>query len=195
MKTITEYLKTHWITTLALATAIWNYASPTVTDFVHNHPKYAFWFGLLGIVVSFYIKSPASAPTALENAINAARKSGPLLIFALLLAGCTSLESNARDLAAASQGFIVTAQQKHTIECQATPLNDVCVTINKAVYAQNVLIDAVETYCGWPARPTPAQLTAAGALPCKRVSGATATLQAAVNNLNAIMGDLKGAAQ
>jgi len=118
-----------------------------------------------------------------------------IVFVALVFAGCTTLETAARDAAAASQGFIVSAQQKHTQECTATPLNSVCVTINKAIFAQNVLIDGIETYCGWPARPTPAQLTQAGALPCQKVSTAEAALQSATNNLNALMGDLKAAAQ
>ena len=52
------YLKLHWVSVLMLLTAVWRYASPTVIDYVHNHPKLSFWYGLVAIIVSFYLGSP-----------------------------------------------------------------------------------------------------------------------------------------
>lgn len=121
-------------------------------------------------------------------------------IFAILLAvclavgGCPKLEVSARDTAATAQGFIVQAQIVHGTECKTNPGLQTCLIINQAVGAQNTLIDAIETYCGWPARPTAEQLKNASTLPCTRVASSQAALQAAVSNLNAILGDLKTAA-
>lgn len=53
------YLKLHWVAVLMLLTAIWKYASPTVADYVHNHPNLSFWYGLAAVIVAFYINSPA----------------------------------------------------------------------------------------------------------------------------------------
>lgn len=124
-------------------------------------------------------------------------KMAPILIASLLLFGCplTPLEKSARDLVEDSQETIQRAREKHLTECTATPINPVCVTINKGLYGQNVLIDAAEAYCQWPARPTAAQLAAKKDIPCKRVAKARDGLQSAVNSLNALMGELKGAAQ
>jgi hypothetical protein len=58
MNTILGYAKSHWVTLLALATAIWAYSKPTVTSYVGAHPASAFWFGLVSVVVTFYLKSP-----------------------------------------------------------------------------------------------------------------------------------------
>jgi hypothetical protein len=56
LKTVFAYVKAHWVTVLALGTAVWNYVSPTVTSFVTSHPKYAVWVGLAGVIISFYLK-------------------------------------------------------------------------------------------------------------------------------------------
>jgi len=59
--TIIAYLKSHWVTILALLTAVWTYASPTVLNYVHNHPQLSFWYGLAAVVVTFYIqRNPAA---------------------------------------------------------------------------------------------------------------------------------------
>ena len=60
---IVAYLKLHWITVLALAGAIWNYAEPTVKAFVSTHPQASFWYGLAAVIVAFYIKSPIPPAT------------------------------------------------------------------------------------------------------------------------------------
>ena len=116
-----------------------------------------------------------------------------LLCTAVFLAGCTPLENSARDVAATAQGFIVQAQTLHQAECAANPNLSVCQIINQAVGAQNTLIDAIESYCGWPARPSPAQLSSATAS-CQRIKTFQAGLQTAVTNLDSTMSDLKLAA-
>ncbi len=55
------YVMAHWVTILALGGAVWAYAKPTVLNFVHNHPQYSFWTGLVGVVVSFYLKGGGAA--------------------------------------------------------------------------------------------------------------------------------------
>jgi hypothetical protein len=60
LKTALAYLKAHWVTVLALAMAVWAYAEPTVVDYVHNHPHLSFWYGLVAVVVAFFLKSPVS---------------------------------------------------------------------------------------------------------------------------------------
>ena len=106
----------------------------------------------------------------------------------------TPLENQARDTAAAAQGFITAAQTAHGAECKADPTKAVCVDINRAVDAQNILIDAAETYCGWQTRPTPAQLAAATAS-CQRISSASSGLQVATGNLQNILADIKAVSQ
>lgn len=115
-----------------------------------------------------------------------------LLAVVLLASGCSPLENQARDVAATSQGVIQQAQRTHLAECQANPSKPFpCGTINQAVAAQNALIDAAETYCGWPARPSAAELAASKGKPCARLQSASQTLSAAVRNLNVLVSDLK----
>jgi len=116
-----------------------------------------------------------------------------LLSLVLLTSGCSPLENQARDLAATSQGVIQQAQKTHLAECQANPTKPFpCVTINQAVAAQNALIDAAETYCGWPARPSVAELAASKGRTCARLQTASTALSAAVRNLNVLVKDLQG---
>lgn len=113
-----------------------------------------------------------------------------ILSLAFLLAGCSPLENHARDAAAAAQGFIQQAQKNHQAECQAFPTKPwPCVAINEAVGAQNLLIDAVEQYCGWPSG------VAAPTQPCLRKAEYQKRLAAAVDSVNRIIKDYRAAAQ
>jgi hypothetical protein len=118
-----------------------------------------------------------------------------LVVFTLALfaVGCSPLEQNARDVSAAAQGYIDQAQSIHQTECVANPSLSVCQIINRAVDAQNALVDAVESYCGWPTRPTDQELAVATAN-CQKISTAQAALSTAVRNVDNLMGDLRGAA-
>lgn len=114
-----------------------------------------------------------------------------ILFSALVFTGCSSLENKARDAAAASQGFIEQAQRNHLAECQASPAKPFpCQVINQAVAAQNLLVDAVEQYCGWPAGIQPP--SGATNHVCAKNVSATQRLQAAVNSVNKILADYKG---
>jgi hypothetical protein len=58
LQRILAYVKLHWATVIMLLAAIWTYAKPTVLNFVTNHPQYSFWFGLAGVIITFYWRSP-----------------------------------------------------------------------------------------------------------------------------------------
>jgi hypothetical protein len=106
----------------------------------------------------------------------------------LLTTACTPIEQSARNTAAALQGALGAAQAKYQSSCAASPTQTQCVTINKAVDGQNALVTAVEAYCGWSQSAPPAN----GALPCTPVKSAAAGLQAAINNANLFVTELKG---
>jgi len=122
------------------------------------------------------------------------RKVTVILFSILFCYGCQPLEQNARDVAASAQGFIETAQTLHSEECKANPGLQVCLVINSSVGAQNTLIDTIETYCGWTARPTLDQLKTMTGQNCQRIKTAQDGLRTSLTNLNAIMADLKIAA-
>lgn len=117
-----------------------------------------------------------------------------LALTLLLSAGCSPLEVQARNAAAAAQGFIQQAQKNHQAECNATPTKPFpCQMINQAVAAQNLLIDAIEQYCGWPAGAQPPADAVNHA--CAKNVSAQQRLQAAVDSVNQIIKDYKGASQ
>lgn len=58
MSQVLAFLKSHWASVAGLLMAVWAYASPTVTNFITNHPKYSFWFGLASVIITFYWVSP-----------------------------------------------------------------------------------------------------------------------------------------
>jgi hypothetical protein len=96
---------------------------------------------------------------------------------------------------AAANGFIAEAQVNHLALCKANPaLSFPCGTITQAIGAQNALLDALETYCALPAKPTAAQLQAQGAQTCAPVSSAQSALVSAIANLSALLPDIQRAA-
>ncbi len=111
------------------------------------------------------------------------------IMFALTLVmiACQSLESNARDTAAALGGAITAAQAQYQTQCTATPTLAVCTLINKAVAGQNVLVTATEAYCGWSQTTVPPDQTTK----CVPVSTAQAGLQTAISNANTLVTQLK----
>lgn len=100
------------------------------------------------------------------------------------LTGCGTLEQNSRDTLAAATGLIQSAQGQYSAECTTAPTSGTCVLINQGVHAQNALITALEAYCGFQVGIT---LPAATCQPVKTASGA---LNAAIGNLNNIMGEI-----
>lgn len=118
-----------------------------------------------------------------------------VLLSVSLLAGCSPLENNARDAAAAAQGFIQAAQKNHFQECSADPSKDFpCRIINQAVGAQNLLVSSIELYCSWPANPDPASLKQYAGQPCARKKEAAQSLANAIKSLNSIISEYKLAA-
>jgi hypothetical protein len=115
---------------------------------------------------------------------------GTALIAALLCCGftCSPVQNNARDTSAALQGAIVAAQAQYQASCTANAAQEACTTINKAVAAQNALITATESYCGWSTTNPPASPTAA----CVPVATAEAGLQTAIANATTFITQIKG---
>lgn len=111
-----------------------------------------------------------------------------LAISLLILVGCSPIEQNARNTAAALQGTIVAAQAKYHDSCAAKPLQAVCQDINKAVAGENVLITAVEAYCGWSPTAPPSDPNAA----CVAVKSAQAALTVAIANASTLTIEMKG---
>lgn len=83
-----------------------------------------------------------------------------VLLLALGAWKCSQpLEMTARDSIAAASGFLKEAQKNHVLECSATPqcstpnVQDkgkcvrICESINRAIDAQTVAINALSAYC------------------------------------------------
>ena len=113
-----------------------------------------------------------------------------LLGFCLLpMLGCSPLESQARDTAAALSGSIVAAQTKYQSACAANPAEEICQVINRGVSGENALITAVETYCGWAPTLAPPDPAAR----CVPVKSAEAALRATIANAATLTLQIKGA--
>jgi hypothetical protein len=108
-----------------------------------------------------------------------------------LLMGCPSVVTNARDTAAALNGALVAAQTQHQASCTANPSQTACVTINKGIDGENLLISAIQTYCGWSPTVAPSDPTAT----CVPVSSALAGLNSAVANANTLIPQVKAVVQ
>jgi hypothetical protein len=112
-----------------------------------------------------------------------------LLVLGLFpLLACSPMEQKARDAAAALSGSIVAAQGKYQAACQANPSLDVCRLINRGVSAENALITAIETYCGWATTPAPPDANA----PCVPVKSAEEALRVGIANAAALTSQIKG---
>jgi hypothetical protein len=112
-----------------------------------------------------------------------------ILCCLLSMAGCSPVERQARDTAAALSGSIVAAQMKYQQSCAAQPAQEICQVINRGVSAQNALLTAIETYCGWALAPAPPEPTAT----CIPAKSTQAVLQAAIANATTLTLQIKGA--
>ena len=112
-----------------------------------------------------------------------------LMLCVVCLMGCSPLENQARNTAAALSGSIVAAQTQYQASCAANPKQQVCTIINRGVSGENALITAVETYCGWSPTLAPPDPTAK----CVPVKSAQAALQAAIANAATLTIEIKGA--
>lgn len=106
-----------------------------------------------------------------------------------LAAGCNAKpETVAETAISAAYGFITQAQANHQAECTANPnLAFPCQAIRNAVTAENLAVDALETYCGWSVPPTNSQAS----LQCQEAPSAKAGLLRAVANLQGVLTNYK----
>lgn len=111
-----------------------------------------------------------------------------LLSLTMVMIGCHPVEQSARDSAAGLSGSIVAAQQRYQTTCTSNPSQEVCQVINRGVAAENALIAAVETYCGWTVAQAPPDPTAK----CVPVKTAQQTLQVAIANANTLTTQIRG---
>jgi hypothetical protein len=112
-----------------------------------------------------------------------------LLVLGLLpMLGCSPLENQARDTAAALSGAIVAAQTKYQASCTANSVQEICGIINRGVSGENALVTAVESYCGWTPTLAPPDPKAT----CIPVKSAQAALQAAIANAATLTSQIKG---
>ena len=102
-----------------------------------------------------------------------------------------TLQSEARDVAAALKGALKSAQTQYQSSCTANPKQSACVAINKAVGVQNVLITADQAYCGWSATVQPSDPNAT----CVPVQGAVGALNAAIANAATAISEIQGLVQ
>ena len=107
---------------------------------------------------------------------------GLLVVGFLAMVGCSPIENQARDTAAALSGAIVAAQTQYQASCVANPNQQVCQLIDQGVSGENALISAVETYCGWTPTVAPPDATAQ----CVPVKSARAALEAAITNASTL---------
>lgn len=125
-----------------------------------------------------------------ERELAMTKRTTLLLVLALLpMLGCSPLENQARDTAAALSGAIVAAQTKYQASCSANSAQEICGVINRGISGENALITAVETYCGW----TPTLAPPDPAATCVPVKSAQAALQAAIANAATLTSQIKGA--
>ena len=107
---------------------------------------------------------------------------------AIVMEGCQPIERTARDTAAALSGSLVAAQAQYQGTCQQNPQQLICQTINRGVAAQNALITATETYCGWSVSLAPPDPSAK----CVPVKSAQAALTSAIANAKQLTVEVKG---
>ena len=111
------------------------------------------------------------------------------LIAVVPMLGCSPLENQARDTAAALSGSIVAAQSKYQASCTANASQEICQILNRGISGQNALITAVETYCGWTPTLAPPDPMAK----CVPVKSAQQALEAAIANAASLTVQIKGA--
>ena len=115
----------------------------------------------------------------------------PVLLIAVLVAGCTPVERQAYNTVVAAKAFLDSEKQQHP-ECATGTTSTVCTNIAKAVGAKDALIDAITVYCSGPDFNT-------GGACNPPVMGTPAAVQArdklkaAISSYNQIAADLKAA--
>ena len=112
----------------------------------------------------------------------------PLISACLILAltGCSQVEQNARDTAAALSGVLISAQAQNQ-DCVTDSTGPNCSLISRGISAQGVLITATETYCGWTVANPPSPKSK-----CVPVASAASALNSAISNATLIITEIKG---
>lgn len=112
-----------------------------------------------------------------------------LVLSVTMLTGCPIDAPKVRDSIATAYGFIGDLQTKHLAECKATPTLQTCVLINKGIAVQRLAASALNDYCSGP--PAAGDMPYATGGPCSAQAGLADRLNAALTDLNNVMGDLK----
>lgn len=112
----------------------------------------------------------------------------PLFLSVVLLAGCPP-EKNARDAIAASHGWITNAQTQWAGTCNINPQQIQCTSTNKLIQAQHAAADALTVYCGGV--PPAGQQAYIDGGACVENKSAQGVLLSAIQNMNAIIADVK----
>ena len=73
-----------------------------------------------------------------------------IVLCALTLYTCTSVEKSAYNTVIAAKAFTDKIKAQHP-ECGPTNFSTLCVDLGKAIGAKDILIDAIEIYCAGPA--------------------------------------------
>jgi hypothetical protein len=114
-----------------------------------------------------------------------------LLVAAILVVGCTAVEVTAYRTIVGAKAFIGSEKQAHPECADASNTSALCVDLQKATAAKDVMIDAEEVYCAGPQFDT-------GNGPCTPSSDpntkavAAQKVAAAISSYNQILADLKG---
>lgn len=106
----------------------------------------------------------------------------------LWLSGCGFL-TDARNAIATASTFLKAEQEQFGPTCTSNAQQPVCQAINKGVFANNALIDAVNVYCSGVPAAGVQDWNHGG--PCVPVKTAQSAVQAATVNLNQVIADLK----
>ena len=115
-------------------------------------------------------------------------KSTIVLSFLLVLVGCGPLETKARDTIAGMKGLLDSEQAARKAQCSVDPSAPVCQALIRGAGAENALVTATETYCGWSTL-TPPTLDAVCA-PNKALAPA---LKNSIDNALRIISEIKKA--
>lgn len=116
----------------------------------------------------------------------------PLLLLALLAAGCPKFEESARDAIAGAHGWVSDQQPKHQVECTADPAKAICKAINRVIAGEHTTADVLKVYCS--GAPAAGEKDYADGGRCVPVKSAEAALQATILNLQATVNDAKAIA-
>src|ERR1039458_6338278 len=53
-----DFLKSHWAAIASAGLIVYHYFSPSLTNYLANHPHISFWTFIVAVVIAFYSQSP-----------------------------------------------------------------------------------------------------------------------------------------